>query len=187
MIGISSYERNVHVDEKTNIKRKEKRVRPLRQGFCDHRSSHRFAISYRLKSKERWTPRLKNEPHWVTQKPPKEDQGNRMTIQTRRKATQWNNPSPTPRYTIIVSTANSVRYRHGRREGVGQLAAIKLLLWRRVSALPATDPRIGQGVRGLSPKARFLLAEEWEYPVGTLCVSFECDPLSEELRKEETK
>jgi hypothetical protein len=57
MIGISSYERNVHVNEKagkTKKKKKgEKRVRPLRQGICDHRSSHRFAISYRLKSKER--------------------------------------------------------------------------------------------------------------------------------------
>lgn len=47
--------------------------------------------------------------------------------------------------------------------------------------------RIGQGVRGLSPKARFPLVEEGEYRVDILCVSFECDPLSEELRKEETE
>jgi hypothetical protein len=67
MIGISSYERSVHGNErqktflkkkkkeekKRKRKREKKRVWPLRQGFCDHRTSHRFAISYRLKSKER--------------------------------------------------------------------------------------------------------------------------------------
>lgn len=39
MIGISSHERNVHVNEKNQKqktkKKKENRVRPLRQGFCD--------------------------------------------------------------------------------------------------------------------------------------------------------
>jgi hypothetical protein len=47
-----------------------------------------------------------------------------------------------------------------------------------------SDEREGQGVRGLSPKASSSLPREEERgPEGSLCVSFECDSLSEELRK----
>ncbi|KAE8136951.1 hypothetical protein BDV38DRAFT_248851 [Aspergillus pseudotamarii] len=49
------------------------------------------------------------------------------------------------------------RIQTGYREGIGQSAAIELLLWRRVSAMP--DRYEGQDVRGLSPKAIASLEE----------------------------
>lgn len=57
-----------HANKKKRSLWQDIRVRPLWQGFCNETESHhRFAISYRLlKRKDQGTPRLKNEPHWVT-------------------------------------------------------------------------------------------------------------------------
>jgi len=52
-----------------------------------------------------------------------------------------------------------------------------LLLWRRVSAIPCGETRV---VRGLSPKAVCVCETSM---VACLCVSFDCDSLSEELER----
>lgn len=60
----------------------------------------------------------------------------------------------------------------------------RMLLWRRFVASAVTRT----GVRGLSPKARgdeMLVHRERAREGSTLCVSFECDSLSEELEKSE--
>lgn len=64
----------------------------------------------------------------------------------------------------------------------GQSAAIELLLWRRVSALPGLDPKERTGCPGTFSQS----LDERDEP---LCVSFECDSLSEELeeKKKEEK
>jgi len=54
-----------------------------------------------------------------------------------------------------------------------------LLLWRRVSAVPCGETRV---VRGLSPKAVCVCETSM---VACLCVSFDCDSLSEELGRKE--
>ncbi|PLN74432.1 hypothetical protein BDW42DRAFT_182165 [Aspergillus taichungensis] len=74
--------------------------------------------------------------------------------------------------TIISTGEPSVGHGTARRGRIGPSAAVKLLLWRRVSALPGRlFPRrktVDQGVRGLSPKRGNPHGEERESRI--LCV-----------------
>ena len=65
--------------------------------------------------------------------------------------------------------------------GIGRFSRYHLLLWRRVSALPDPIPRKEEwaGCPGTFPKA----CGNKGYHEDTLCVSFECDSLSEELER----
>lgn len=75
------------------------------------------------------------------------------------------------------------RVRSRSRRGNRASAAIKLLLWRRVSALPdkSQNPRreFWAGCPGTFSQS--LCGMSLPRPGATLCVSFECDSLSEEL------
>ena len=64
---------------------------------------------------------------------------------------------------------------------IGRFSRYHLLLWRRVSALPDPIPRKEEwaGCPGTFPKA----CGNKGYHEDTLCVSFECDSLSEELER----
>lgn len=109
-----------------------------------------------------------------------------MTIEPRRKATQYKGdrkvplPLSGPEHTPHCDRWKPSDGAQGR-EGVGQSAAIELLLWRRVSALPDLE-NFGE------PKHRVsgdFLPKLGGKKGSSLCVSFECDSLSEELRRRE--
>jgi len=89
-----------------------------------------------------------------------------------------------PRFASPSSAASEREYERwvrGARSGWRCVSVDEplLLLWRRVSAIPCVETRV---VRGLSPKAVCVCETS---VVACLCVSFECDSLSEELGREE--
>lgn len=200
------------------------RVRLLRQSICDESQKMNritkgpqspLSISYRLVEKrekklnsspQEWAPlsyplniSWTNAPQHISDVRGRFQEryrkGNRMTIQTRRKATQIKPPSPalsctnhcypqaTPEGGSKCSgTETNTRRRIGRisRYRIASMAARFRIAW-----LGPTRGRLNsQDVRGLSPKAEGGKESREDC---SLCVSFECDSLSEELGEEREK
>ncbi|KAE8376521.1 hypothetical protein BDV26DRAFT_265497 [Aspergillus bertholletiae] len=124
---------------------------------------HRFTISYRL-----WKIKKRSELLASRMSPIELPSARRGTRQSHDYPNTTNgNPDKNPLsgtqiYHHCFHRVKGVGYKAGYREGIGQSAAIELLLWRRVSAMP--DRYEGQDVRGLSPKAIALSGERRNIP-----------------------
>lgn len=131
--------------------------------------NHRFAISYRLEKRQR-TPRLKNEPHWVTHLR-KERQSHDYPNTTKSNPIQGRPKSPFPFPTQAahpIMTSETVGWRtwtEGSR-AVSRYRIASMAARFRIAWLENSGRTKAQGVRGLSPKARgegrdFLVCKLW--------------------------